>query len=564
VRRLPEAAAICDRFLARTEEPTIALVAPAAPHEDPRMQFVLVLAALWMMMSLAPRSSDAEVIGAPVHHEGAVAAAGGDYVEVSFAVPEGTQEIRISHDDGSATDILDWGVWSPDGFRGWGGGLTEDSVIGIEQSSRGYLPGPIRAGTWTMVIGKAKLDGDGGRYAFDVTCFDAPSLPVQDKAAYAPVVVEAGRRWYKGDFHVHSRESGDATATFADIAALAKQRGLDFVNVSDHNTVSQHALQAAYLAANPDFLLLRGAEITTYAGHGNAVGLRSYVDHRIGLAGRTVQGVLDDVAAQDAILIVNHPTLELGDGCIGCAWKHADTDWSKVAGIELITGPWELVSVAFVPQAIAMWDGLLDDGVRIAAIGGSDDHDAGRDGGPMSSPIGSPTTLVLADSLSEAAIIEAIRRGRTIVQMRGPDDPLVNVTMQTASGGAAEIGDDVAGVTSAKLTIRVTGGDGTFAQVWRNGVLLAPELAVTGDEFTGMFEDTPGAGEFRYRVELLNDSSRRLVVTSHIYVQAIADDGCGCGAGGELTGGALPVMLAALGVLGRRRRRASAPRPAAA
>src|ERR1044071_7893997 len=95
---------------------------------------------------------------ATMHYEPGVPAAGGDYVDVAFVVPAGTQEIRISHTDGSATAILDWGAWSPDGFRGWGGGLTDDALIGVDQSSRGYLPGPITPGTWTVAIGKAQLD----------------------------------------------------------------------------------------------------------------------------------------------------------------------------------------------------------------------------------------------------------------------------------------------------------------------------------------------------------------------------------------------------------------------
>jgi hypothetical protein len=488
-----------------------------------------------------------------MHYEADVAAAGGDYVDVAFVVPAGTQEIRIAHSDGSATVILDWGVWSPDGFRGWGGGLTDDAVIGVDQSSRGYLPGPITPGTWTVSIGKAQLDAGGGHYAIDVTCADTASLPVLPKAAFAPVVVRPERRWYQGDFHVHSSQSGDASATFDEIVALARQRGLDFVNLSDHNTISQHALQAAYLASHPDVLLLRGAEITTYAGHGNAVGLDAYVDHRIGYQGRTIAGVLDDVAAQGAIFLVNHPKLDLGTACIGCAWRHADTDWHKVAGLELITGNWDLGVNAFVPQVLPMWDGLLDQGFRIAAIGGSDDHTAGRNEGPTGSPIGSPTTRVLADDLSEAAIARAVRHGRTIVQLRGPDDPLVDVTMRTAAGGAAEIGDDVDGIAHATLTIHVTGGAGTFAQVWRDGAMLEPPLAIAGDDATVAFDDAPGAGDFRYRVELVNAGNQRIVITSHFYVHAIdAAGGCGCDAGGGLAGGLVPVLA----MLGARRRRA--------
>jgi MYXO-CTERM domain-containing protein len=466
----------------------------------------------------------------PAHLEGDVPAAGGDYLAVPFDVPAGTQEIRIAHADGSAGDILDWGAWSPDGFRGWGGGLTDDAVIGVDQSSRGYLPGAIAPGTWTLIVGKALLDADGGHYSVDVTCSATQTLPVQPRAAFSPVVLAPARAWYRGDFHVHSAESGDASATFDQISALAHQQHLDFVNLSDHNTVSQHALAAAYLSAHPDLLLLRGAEITTYAGHGNAVGLHAYVDHRIGYQGRTIGGVLDDVAAQQAIFIVNHPRLELGTSCIGCAWHHDDTDWSKVAGLEIITGSWNIGATSFVPQSIAMWDGLLDQGHRIAAIGGSDDHTAGMNEGPTGSPVGSPTTLVLADNLGEAAIIDAIRHGRTIVQLRGPVDPVVDATMATAGGGSAEIGDDVDGIDHVRVALHVSGGDGSFAQLWRNGAQVGDNVAITGaDAHVELADNPPGAGDFRYRVELVNGGGKRIVVTSHFYVHAIESAGGGCG-----------------------------------
>lgn len=478
-----------------------------------------------------------------IHLEGDVTAAGGDFVEVPFEVPANTAEITVSHTDGDPDVILDFGVWSPEGFRGWGGGNTEDAIIGVAQSSRSYLSGAITAGAgWRVVIGKAQLKAGAGHYSIDITFDDTASLTPKPMAEFSPVVLSTERRWYKGDFHVHSEESGDASATFDDINALAMQRGLDFVNLSDHNTSSQLSLIAA---AQPDYavLLLRGAEITTYAGHGNAVGLPSYVDHRIGFEGRTITNVLDDVAAQDAIFIVNHPALDLGDQCIGCAWNHETTPWDKVSGLEVITGKWDLVESLFTPRAIEMWDEQLSAGHRIAAIGGSDDHSAGEGTGLTDTPIGSPTTLVLADELSEAAIVAAIRKGRTMVMLRGPDDPFVDVHLETADGALAEIGDDVDNIATASFPLTITGGNGSTAQLWRDGVLI-DEVAVDSDSFTHTFRDAPGAADHRYRIEMINDGGKRIVVTSHFYVHGIAGDGGGCGCQSNDPSGALWLLLA--------------------
>ena len=482
-----------------------------------------------------------------VHLEADVPVAGGDYVEVAFEVPPGTVEIEIAHADGSEYDILDWGVWSPEGSRGWGGGLEDNAIIGVEQSSRGYLAGPIIAGTWRVVIGKAKLD-DMGHYSIDVECRDTATLPVLPTRAYDPIVLAQGRRWYRGDFHVHSEQSGDASATFTQILELAKQQRLDFVVVSDHNTSAQVPLLNAFQRTTTDVLFLRGAEVTTYGGHGNAVGTGRYIDHRIGFEARTIGGVLDDVAAQGGIFIVNHPGLELGTNCIGCAWKHADTDWSRVNGIEVITGKWDVTEPIFTPIALRLWDEHLDAGAVIAAVGGSDDHRAGMGTGTQDTPIGSPTTLVLADELSEASIIEAVRRGRTIVNLRGPDDPGVDFTID-----GNEIGDLLLTTDDVRIRVGVTGGDGTFAQVWRDGEKLV-QLDVTGDDFTREYVDaTASDGNHRYRLEIVEGANRRVVITSHIFVaKASAVESC-CNASAR--GSLVPVLLGLLGLTTCTRRR---------
>ena len=457
----------------------------------------------------------------------------GDYFVVQFTVPAGTVEIEIAKTYTAGANILDFGVWGPDGFRGWSGGLLDDIVVGVDQSSRGYLPGPIAAGDgWMVEIGKAQLTAAGTHYAIDITFRDAATLPVLPKATWTPVVLSPDRRWYKGDMHVHSTESGDPSGTLQEDVDLAHSRGLDFINLSDHNTISQHALIAAQQSSWP-VLVTRSSEITTYSGHGNGIGISQYVDHRLGRDGRTMKDVIDDVAAQGGVFIVNHPAENLGMDCIGCAWQHMDdTPWDEVSGLEVITSGYTIGVQAFTPPIVQMWDSLEDQGHRLSAVTGSDDHRAGMDEGAYGSPIGSPCTLVLADELSEAAIMDGVRHQHTIADLRGPDDPPLDVTMKTADGGTATIGDDVKDLAHVELTIHVQQASGMFVQVWRDGHKVE-QTQVTSNDFTHVYRDTPGEADHRYRVHLIDNSNRPVEITSHIYVHGIlAAGGCDAAPGG--------------------------------
>jgi len=234
--------------------------------------------------------------------------------------------------------------------------------------------------------------------------------------------------------------------------------------------------------------------------------------------------------------------LDLGTGCIGCAWGHVDdTPWDEVSGMELITGNYDLGVSAFVPRVLALWDQLEDAGHHIAGIGGSDDHTAGMNEGTAGSSIGSPTTRVLADSLSEAAIIDAVKHGRTIVNLRGPDDPEVDFT-----AGTAEIGDTIS-VATASFQVHVVGGSGNFIDLVRDGKKLQ-HVAVTSDDWKHTFSDGT-AGSHRYRVQLIDPTNQPIVITSHIYADVSGESGCGCQSH-DASGG---LVLFALLALKRRR-----------
>jgi hypothetical protein len=318
--------------------------------------------------------------------------------------------------------------------------------------------------------------------------------------------------------------------------------------ISDHNTVSQIERLGPVQAETDDVLLMRGIEVTTYAGHGNALGVADYVDHRIGLEGRTLAEVIGDVRAQGGLFSINHPALELGDLCIGCAWDFDDTPWQNVSAVEIHTGPYDFAGL-FTGRAIALWEEGLDRGHVIAALGGSDDHRAGRDLSATQSPIGSPTTLVWAEELSEAAILAGVVAGRTIVNLRGPDDPVLSLEVE-GGGERAGIGDRIA---AAEVTVNAaaSGAKGLRLAVYRNGARLESVEIDESDYAHSWTFETSEEGD-RYRVEI-REGSVPVVVTSHVWVDHAPRSGRGCATAGSAGGGAL--LLASLGVLALARRR---------
>lgn len=457
-----------------------------------------------------------------------ISAGGLDHERVPFEVPAGVAELHIEHDDLSSTDILDWGLDDPAGFRGWGGGNGEPIVVNAQAASRSYRAGPITPGRWHVVIGKAQITGASRAYRLRVTLRDAPTLaPQPERRPYAPSPpLSSEARWYAGDLHVHSRESGDASPTLDALATFARAQGLDFIELSDHNTTAQLDFIVDAQARHPALLLLPGVEFTTYDGHANGIGATAWVDHKIGQPGVTIEAAADTFHAQGALFSINHPVFDLGDLCIGCAWKHA-LPFDRVDAVEIATagaGP------LFSAPSLAFWDAMLDGNHHVAPVGGSDDHRAGQDLGPFGTPVGTPATYVLADALSADAIVRAIRAGRTVVKLLGPSDPMVELTSPSAPGGIAQVGDTIRADTAA-LHARITGGAGLAVRWVVNG-RAEPEQPIASDPFELTRDVTapPPGVSARYRVEVLRDGIPT-TITNHLWIErgsAAEGDGCGC------------------------------------
>jgi MYXO-CTERM domain-containing protein len=485
------------------------------------------------------------------------------YFELPFTVPAGTVEIEVRHDDVSDANILDWGLRDPERFRGWGGGNTEPAIVGELAASRSYTPGPIPAGEWAVLIGQALVEEAPAHYRIEIFFRTAPTLAEQtERAPYTPSgPLRAGPAWYAGDFHVHSIESGDARPELDEIATFARSRGLDFVELSDHNVVTQADFIADAQARHPDLLFVPGIEVTTYFGHANAIGATEWIDFQVESGTDvSIDTILAATSTQNAVFAINHPVLDLGTACIGCSWS-LDLPDTAISAIEIQNGAYSVTGALFLSGAIRFWEQRLAGGAHVAIIGGSDDHRAGVDLGMFDSAIGGPTTMVYADELSAEAIVRGVREGRTVVRLEAATDPMVELTAE-----GAMIGDTIE-TRTATLTARVSGGSGATLYFYRNGRALDP-IAVDADPFeaTLAIEAPPGELDDRYRCQLDVGGQPR-VMTSHLYVAATGEplpsdagsdpgtsSGCGCrstGADRQLGLG----MLALLVVVALRRRR---------
>ncbi|MFG3154667.1 CehA/McbA family metallohydrolase [Streptomyces sp. NPDC048219] len=356
-----------------------------------------------------------------------------DFVYVPVEVPPGVRELRVSYTydrpavpAGTPGNALDIGVFDERGtelggrgFRGWSGGARTEFFVRADDATPGYLPGPVRPGTWHIALGPYTVAPQGLSYELTVTLtFGEPGETA--RPVYPPSRAKGrGRAWYRGDCHLHSVHS-DGRRTPAEIAALARAAGLDFINSSEHNTHSAHAHWADL--AGDDLLIMLGEEVTTRNGHVVALGTDpgTFVDWRYRARDNRFGRFARQIRRAGGLVVPAHPHAT----CIGCNWKFG---FGEADAVEVWNGPWTPDDEV----ALADWDGTLvasvrDGGDWIPAMGNSDSH---RD----PDVIGLPQTVVLADDLTREAIQEGIRAGRSyIAESAKPTLAL------TASGGRGE------------------------------------------------------------------------------------------------------------------------------
>jgi hypothetical protein len=329
-----------------------------------------------------------------------------------------------------------------------------------------------------------------------------------------PVESLTGGVWLKGDLHVHSRHSKDASNNpIAKIVGFSEAVGIDFLCITDHDNHVNGDV-ANHTWADPEFrsdtvLLLYGGEWTTTRGHGNVFSARPYDHQRLYDVRDQRDVVIGAIVKELGIhLSANHPSGK----------DHFGFSYDMVKSIEV----WNSCIWSKNANAIMIWDDMLSSGRKLTGRGGSDSHHGVPETPDKATKnsyqakanyVGTPTTWVYAANRSTQAVVDALTNGRVCVTAN-PFAPRVEFYADFDQDGKMDMmmGDNVRS-TGKPVRFRVqlsgkTVGDSTYTvNVIKNGDPFSTFRA-TGKAPLVEFTDTPAAiGRTYYRVEVQGPST---------------------------------------------------------
>jgi hypothetical protein len=293
----------------------------------------------------------------------------------------------------------------------------------------------------------------------------------------------------------------DGGLSVAELLELAQQRDLDFLAVTDHNTISSQRELSGL--ADPGLVLLRGVESTTFKGHFNVWGIPDWIEFRIQTPAE-LKSALQRAADLGGLVSCNHPKP------YGPSWDFPEI--TNFDCLEVWNGPWEVIN----DIALDYWLALLASGRRITAVGGSDYHRAGELWGDAERQLGSPVNWVcVPGEITAQTILDAIRAGHVCLSDE-PAGPLLVISagadLRILPGDCAS--PDQAG--SIRLHLSCLGGAGGHLRLLDQTGSIH-EQPVPGGQFAGEV-DLDVRNSLYVRAELRAPDGHLRALTNPIYL----------------------------------------------
>lgn len=177
-------------------------------------------------------------------------------------------------------------------------------------------------------------------------------------------------RWIPCELHTHTIHS-DGGWALEDLCMQAKRLGLEFIALTDHNTISGHR-EIPEVSAKTGIPIVHGLEWTTFYGHMVAMGVKDYLDWRF-LSPEDIDEGISSIHKAGGLAGVAHPYRLGSPMCTGCHWQYEIGDWAKVDYLEVWTETFPSIDPVN-ETAMELWIQNLNNGIKCTAVSGKDWH----------------------------------------------------------------------------------------------------------------------------------------------------------------------------------------------
>ncbi|HBH97379.1 MAG TPA: hypothetical protein DDX89_06305 [Candidatus Omnitrophica bacterium] len=207
--------------------------------------------------------------------------------------------------------------------------------------------------------------------------------PLAQAVAAGGELLDDGYADVAGALHIHTTYSHDAHGTFEDVVRAANAQQLDYVILTEHNTLQP--LREGKQGWHGAVLVLIGTELSTRGGHYLALNVTEEIDrHQL-----TTQQIIDEVARQGGLGFIAHPYFKKGrwkdwtvrgfTGIEAYNVAHDTLDENKLRlALWTLTAPPEPFYLSIIDRPydpLRAWDELVARHGKVVGIGATDAHE---------------------------------------------------------------------------------------------------------------------------------------------------------------------------------------------